>query len=63
MKPGDSIYIEPNVKFGFYKDFEIGYIYLVTSESGIDLNTQKEISSINNPDRIIFDDEQWFEGK
>ena len=40
-----------------------GFVFLVTSESSLDLNTEKEISSILNPARIIIDNQSWFVGK
>ena len=63
IKPGDSIYIEPFLNFNLTPESDTGLIFIVTSESGIDLNTQKEITSIRKADRLIIDDEQWFEGK
>ena len=62
IKSGDSIFIEPFINFNLSTECQSGLIFLVTSESGIDLNTQKEISSISKINRMIEDNEQWFEG-
>lgn len=63
IKPGDSIFIEPYINFNLSSASKKGFVFLVTSESSLDLNTEKEISSILNPARIIIDNQSWFEGK
>ena len=63
IKPGDSIFIEPYINFNLSSASKKGFVFLVTSESSLDLNTEKEISSILNPARIILDNQSWFEGK
>ena len=63
IKPGDSIFIEPYINFNLSSTSMKGFVFLVTSESSLDLNTEKEISSILNPARIIIDNQSWFEGK
>ena len=63
IKPGDSIFIEPYIKFNLSSASKKGFVFIVTSESSLDLNTEKEISSIRNPARIINDNQLWFEGK
>ena len=62
LKPGDSLFIEPYIKFCLYSNSKDGLIYLVTSEISTGFETQKEISSIRDFNRIINDKDQWFSG-
>ena len=50
------------LNFVFYSNSKDGLIYLVTSEISTGFETQKEISSIRDFNRIINDKDQWFSG-
>ena len=63
LKKGDSIYIEPFINFSFSSINKNSWIYLVTSETGVDTETKKELSSIHESIRLIQDENQWFYGK
>ncbi len=63
LKKGDSIYIEPFIKFSFSSLNKNSWVYLVTSETGVDTETKKELSSIHESIRLIQDENQWFHGK
>ena len=63
LKKGDSIYIEPFIKFSFSSLSKNSWVYLVTSETGVDTETKKELSSIHESIRLIQDENQWFHGK
>lgn len=63
LNPNDSLYIEPYINFGFKNQNENSFIYLVTSETCSSNELKREISSIQNAERIISDKSQWFKGK
>ena len=62
LNPGDSIFVEPFIKFKLASQIKDGWVYLVTSESSVDLETVKEFSSIKDNTRLLNDCKQWFTG-
>ncbi len=63
LSPGDSVYIEPYISFGFRKKNNDCMIYLVNCETCIDSKTLREMAVISEPLRFINDSHQWFKGK
>ncbi len=63
IHPNDSLYIEPYIDFGFQNQNENSFFYLVSSETCSNNELKREISSIQNAERVLSDKSQWFKGR
>ena len=63
IKKDESVYIQPNIKFGIICEKENNWSYVVAIDTGVSLETKKELSFFKNPERSILDESQWYSGK
>jgi methylphosphonate synthase len=63
INPFDSLSIDPYIEFVFTTDFEDNQLFLVTSDTGVTLDTKKELSFFKDAYKTITDNQQWYKGK
>ena len=62
VNPGDSLYLKPFIKYAFGNPSMGNARMLVIGISGaVGLQTQRELSTLTNPSRVINELEPWFE--
>jgi len=62
INPGDSAYLKPFVKFAFGNQKNtIGRMFLVGISTSLNFQSQKELSNLIEPNRVINDLEPWYD--
>ena len=63
IRPFDSLYLEPHIKFYITSESKDNHLFIVTTGTSITMDTKKELSFFKEPLRTITDKDQWFNGK
>ena len=63
IRPFDSLSIDPYIEFVFTAENEDNQLFLVTSDTGVTLETKKELSFFKDAHKTITDNQQWYKGK
>tara|TARA_B100000795_G_C22639120_1_gene375749 strand:- start:544 stop:810 length:267 start_codon:yes stop_codon:yes gene_type:complete len=62
VNPGDSLYLKPFIKYAFGNpSMESARMLVIGISGAVGLQTQRELSTLTNPSRVINELEPWFE--